>query len=240
MAQQGSDLPLLDMLTLDVAQCTALKGKLDSGDVAQMCDVLGLLRNAEVTGCLLAIAKSNLGKKVNSLRKHQDVQISQAASAVCAHWKTLMKPTPGTATVKTEAAAAPAPAAPPPAAALPAFSVDRLRDIIEGSAGSVGMEGDTPLIDAVRYGDYPSMVEFLAHGDNVNESSEDGSGTTALHVACQKGYKKFVAKLLAAKADANQARSDGITPLILASEKGWKRCLLCHSPPLWLYGFHEI
>ena len=92
-------------LTLDVAQCTAFNEKLTTGDVALIRDVLGQLRGANAKGCLQSIGKSGLGKTVQKLSKHQDVQISQAASAVCAYWKSIIPKKPDAGGVKTEAAA---------------------------------------------------------------------------------------------------------------------------------------
>ena len=75
-------------LTLDVAQCTALNGKLTSGDVAVIRDVLGQLRGANAKGCLQSIGKSGLGKTVQKLSKHHDAQVAEAASELCAYWRT--------------------------------------------------------------------------------------------------------------------------------------------------------
>ena len=81
-------------------------------------------------------------------------------------------------------------------------------------------EGDTPLIHAVRRGHVGVVVAMLAEGDyDVNEAMTDGSGITALWMACWTGHVSIVATLLAADADVNKARDIGVTPLYIACEK---------------------
>ena len=84
-------------------------------------------------------------------------------------------------------------------------------------------DGDTPLIDAVRRGRAAELAALLAGGADVNEPKTDGTGCTALYVACEvKGRRiKSVKALIAAKADVNQASCDsGITPLSIACANG--------------------
>ena len=45
-------------------------------------------------------------------------------------------------------------------------------------------EGDTTLIDAARHGRAADVAALLAGGADVNEPKTDGSGVTALHIAC--------------------------------------------------------
>ena len=49
------------------------------------------LRSADAKGCLQAIAKSGLGKTVQKLSKHHDAQVAEAASELCAYWRTLIR-----------------------------------------------------------------------------------------------------------------------------------------------------
>ena len=45
--------------------------------------------------------------------------------------------------------------------------------------------GDTPLIDAARHGRAGDVAALLADGADVNEPRTDGSGWTALLIACK-------------------------------------------------------
>ena len=58
------------------------------------------------------------------------------------------------------------------------------------------LQGDTPLIDAARHGRAAGVAALLADGADVNEPKTDGSGATALYVACQEGRTEVVTKLL--------------------------------------------
>jgi ankyrin repeat protein len=81
-------------------------------------------------------------------------------------------------------------------------------------------EGDTALIDAVRHGRAADVAALLADGADVNEPKTDGSGATALYIACQEGHTEVVTTLLAANASVIQADNTGWTPLIIACQKG--------------------
>ena len=87
------------------------------------------------------------------------------------------------------------------------------------------LAGDTPLIDAARRGRAANVATLLADGavfgDDVNESMTNGSGTTALHIACYLGHAEIVMMLLAANADVDQANIDGATALFYACKKGY-------------------
>ena len=50
--------------------------------------------------------------------------------------------------------------------------------------------GDTPLIDAARHGRAGDVAALLADGADVNEPTTDGSGDTALIVACIEGLRR--------------------------------------------------
>ena len=80
--------------------------------------------------------------------------------------------------------------------------------------------GDTILIDAVRHGRADEVAMLLASCD-ANEPKTDGSGATALHVACQEGHREIAAALLAADAAVNPAKDDGATPLFVACQHGY-------------------
>ena len=67
-------------------------------------------------------------------------------------------------------------------------------------------EGDTPLIDAARHGRTADVASLLADGADVNEPKTDGSGGTALYLACQEGHTEIVTILIAA---ATAYRSSG-------------------------------
>ena len=60
------------------------------------------------------------------------------------------------------------------------------------SCGACAMRaGDTPLIDAARHGRAADVVALLFA--DVNEPKTDGSGFSALFIACQKGHSEVVA-----------------------------------------------
>jgi hypothetical protein len=79
---------------------------------------------------------------------------------------------------------------------------------------------DTPLIAAVRLRRVADVAALLAIGVDVHEPMTDGSGRTALHLACEMGDAEIASKLLAAKANVDQADSDGNTPMLLACFHG--------------------
>ena len=62
------------------------------------------------------------------------------------------------------------------------------------------LAGDTPLIDAARHGRVGDVVTLLADGADVNKPASDGSGWTALLLACARGHTNVVKTLLAANA----------------------------------------
>ena len=78
----------------------------------------------------------------------------------------------------------------------------------------------SPLARAAADGDAQAVVQLLANGASVGYMNPSEDGMTALCVACEFGHAEVVAVLLAANADANQARSDGVTPLVLACQEG--------------------
>ena len=56
------------------------------------------------------------------------------------------------------------------------------------------LAGDTPLIDASRFGRAADVAALLAGGADVNEPRTDDSRATALHIACMLGHTKVVAR----------------------------------------------
>ena len=56
--------------------------------------------------------------------------------------------------------------------------------------------GDTPLIDSARRGRTADVAALLAGGADVNEPITDGSGVTALYVACWYGHTEAVTTAL--------------------------------------------
>jgi ankyrin repeat protein len=76
---------------------------------------------------------------------------------------------------------------------------------MEGSVATDVREHDTPLIDAVRHGRVADVAALLADGADVNEPKTDGSGVTALYIACYHGHTEAVTTLLAANASVDRA-----------------------------------
>ena len=74
------------------------------------------------------------------------------------------------------------------------------------------LEGDTPLIDAARHGRAADVAALLAGGADVNEPKTDGSGKTALYVACKIGLTEVIKILIDAGANVNQGKIDCYSP----------------------------
>ena len=93
------------------------------------------------------------------------------------------------------------------------------------------LQGDTPLIDAARHGRAAGVAALLADGADVNEPKTDGSGATALYVACQEGHTEIATELLFANADVDQPNDNGATPLFIACQKGHTEVVTKLSSP---------
>ena len=65
---------------------------------------------------------------------------------------------------------------------------------------------------------------LLKHGADINAQTAD-DGTTALHVAAEKGHSEAVSMLLRCKADAALQDSVGYTPLDWAKLKKNQACV---------------
>ena len=63
-------------------------------------------------------------------------------------------------------------------------------------------------------------VKVLLGKDTCNVASEDNSGMTPLHIACQNGHTKVVEMLLAKGTDVEHKNAHGYTPLNLATRGG--------------------
>ena len=75
--------------------------------------------------------------------------------------------------------------------------------------------GGTPLTEAARHGRAADVAALLAGGADVNEPKTDGSGVTALHIACYFGRAEIVTKQLPlttpAEGSASSSRpADGV------------------------------
>ena len=79
---------------------------------------------------------------------------------------------------------------------------------------------ESPLIVAAIRGRADDVASLLAQGADVDATMTDGSGHTALVVACQVGPIAAVERLLAAKASVDQASAGGWTPLDFACYHG--------------------
>jgi len=90
----------------------------------------------------------------------------------------------------------------------------------------VDSDGCTPLCIAVK-NNFPLVVDKLLEkqkNDYVAYIDQQlADGTTALHVAVEKGLADVVLALLRRKANVDLAKVDGTTALMLAAEKGWAR-----------------
>jgi len=68
----------------------------------------------------------------------------------------------------------------------------------------IQLPGDTLLIHAARHGRVADVVALLADGADVNGTTTDGSGLSALYVASLEGHTEIVTTLIAANADVSQ------------------------------------
>ena len=76
------------------------------------------------------------------------------------------------------------------------------------SQDSGSTKGETPLIQAVRAGDFSTARKLIAKGANVN--SADNDGNTALQMAARRGDTKMTRLLLEAGADVGARRKGPI------------------------------
>ena len=83
------------------------------------------------------------------------------------------------------------------------------------------MEGDTVLIEAVRYGQLEA-VRYLLSTYGININARNSGGATALLVAVQDGHVEIVRYLVGARAiiDYINETVDRTTPLIEAAWQG--------------------
>ena len=80
------------------------------------------------------------------------------------------------------------------------------------------------LIEAVRSGDAAAVRAVLASA-SVDPNAAEPDGTTALHVAVQKGDPELVTLLIRGGARAEIATRYGVKPLYLAAERGDARII---------------
>jgi ankyrin repeat protein len=79
------------------------------------------------------------------------------------------------------------------------------------------------LIDAIKNGDRDAALALVA--DEIEVTSTEPDGTTALHWAVRQNDLELAAVLLDAGADTSAANRYGVTPLYLAAENGSARML---------------
>ncbi len=108
--------------------------------------------------------------------------------------------------------------------AITANDVDRVRYLLSlGPQGSAHVnardgEGNTPLINATRFG-FVALASYLVeHGADANLA--DRSGWTPLMFAAWGNKDAMVTMLAAHGAKVDSADGDGITPLALAAQNG--------------------
>jgi len=78
----------------------------------------------------------------------------------------------------------------------------------------------TPLADAARAGDVPTIRTLIAHGADPNEAAGQNNWSPLLH-AIHKQQLASVQALLDGGADINRISGDGITPLMMAAGYGY-------------------
>lgn len=105
-------------------------------------------------------------------------------------------------------------------AANPEMVPPQLREKLKVQEALNTNADDTPLIDAVRHGRAADVTALLADGADVDAPKTDGTGITALHVACHLGDVDAATTLLAAQADVNALTVTGIAAIFVACEQG--------------------
>lgn len=78
----------------------------------------------------------------------------------------------------------------------------------------------TPLADAARAGDVPTIRSLITHGADPNEAAGQNNWSPLLH-AIHTGQIRSVEALLDGGADVNRLSGDGITPLMMAAGYGY-------------------
>ena len=76
----------------------------------------------------------------------------------------------------------------------------------------------TLLAYAAWHGQADAVRLLLESGASVGATN--GSGSTALYIACHRGHLECVQLLLGASAAVDQAKNDGATPLYIACQNG--------------------
>ncbi len=82
--------------------------------------------------------------------------------------------------------------------------------------------GDTPLIRAVLSKNQGAVHKLLKAGANVNQQNNMGAGDTALHNCVVQNFQDGLVELLEAGADPNISDHYGYTPLMRASDQGFR------------------
>lgn len=83
------------------------------------------------------------------------------------------------------------------------------------NVNSCDSEGDTPLHNACRYGDY-ELVKIILSSKKSDVSIHNDFGQTPLHYACLLGNENVVQLLLEEKADIHKKDKEGLSPLIIS------------------------
>ena len=81
-------------------------------------------------------------------------------------------------------------------------------------------EGGTPLIRAVQSGDVRLVDVVIEAGASPGQPCGCAGAESALRAAAHFGYMEIAARLVAAGAEPDAAAFGGVTPLIVAAQRG--------------------
>lgn len=123
----------------------------------------------------------------------------------------------------------------------------RVRQVLAEQEDEAGGEGGKPANERDKHARTPlhlaswaghlEVVEELLKANGVEVGASARDDTSALHFACQKGHTLIAKRLLGKGANVNAKNRKGVTPLMMAAQKGKRKCPLSFFPSSFLSNF---